>query len=184
MRTLQSSLVGLAMFALANVALAVPVTLPFTIEVKTASAVVEGVAVGSRYSGSIRYDTDDLVPNGDNFQTLHYFVLDFSFSRAEKFAAPELQVNNVVVSPTGELLDLDFSFDIGNDLFFSAANLAFNYEFSKEGPEDEGNGLPVTLAMGRGVVLRDVVQVSEPATALLLLPVMAMLARRRRRQHQ
>lgn len=175
-----STVMGLVMGAVASTASAALVTLPFTIEVEAVSAVAEGVDVGSRFDGTVRYDDTDLTPDGGNFVVGSTLEIDFAFTRGSNFVSPELFIASATVSAGGELVDLDFSVDVPNDFFFNASNLVFNYEFSRLELDEEGNQVQVTIANGRGSFLQPVIEVPAPAPALLLLPVMAMLARRRR----
>lgn len=181
MRKLYRSVAGLVFLGLANMASAAIITLPFTIEVEQLTGAAEAVAIGSRYNGAIRYDDTDLTPNGGNFDIGMSLEIDFAFTRGENFVPPQLVINSASVTAAGALANLDFSVDFPNDLFFSASNLTFRFEF-QQGNGDPEEPLVGIIASGRGVFLEPVIAVPAPATALLLLPVAVMLTSRRHRR--
>lgn len=183
MNKLLGGITGLVMLGLASVASATIITLPFTIEIEQVTGAAEGVAVGKRYNGAIRYDDTDLTPDGSNFVIGNSLEIDFAFTRGENFVPPELTINGASITASGALADLDFSVDFPVDLYFQAKQLVFGFEFSKEveNPDDpEGPKKQEMIAIGRGFFVVPTTEVSAPATALLLLPVAVMLAQRRR----
>lgn len=185
MSALIRTVFAFALAAASFIASAAPVSIPFVIRIDTLIGQAEGVAVGNEYSGTARYDDAGLVADGDgNFliDPANGLEIDFLFTRST-LEGGAFVTNSLLVSPAGQILGMDFSLDIGNDLFFSVTGLTFTFDFSKlvVNPDDpEGERIQQTIAEGTGTVVTERIPVSEPATAVLLLPMLALFATRRR----